>query len=131
MPVSTLRLVGSRTFSPPLITRETVPTPTPDAAATSAMVTRPDGGIRPPAHWNRDWNRFHICADLHSVSRCRQEPGGGHCYAPRQAAATLAGCGCPPAGEIGSGPAGASFRPYIGFPGPGREPMLLPGVAHR
>src|SRR5262249_6035340 len=50
MTVRTLRLVDSRTFAPPLITRETVPTPTPDAAATSAMVTRPDGGIRPPAH---------------------------------------------------------------------------------
>jgi hypothetical protein len=45
MTVSTLRLVDSRTFGPPLITRETVPTPTPDAAATSAMVTRPEGAI--------------------------------------------------------------------------------------
>ena len=40
-----VRLVNSRTFAPPLITRETVPTPTPDAAATSAMVTRPEGAI--------------------------------------------------------------------------------------
>jgi hypothetical protein len=45
MTLSTLRRVDSRTFVPPLITRETVPTPTPDAAATSAMVTRPEGAI--------------------------------------------------------------------------------------
>jgi hypothetical protein len=43
MTVSTLRLVDSRTFAPPLITRETVPTPTPEAAATSTIVTRPEG----------------------------------------------------------------------------------------
>jgi hypothetical protein len=45
MTVSTLRLVDSRTLAPPLITRETVPTPTPEAAATSAIVTRPEGAI--------------------------------------------------------------------------------------
>jgi len=45
MTARTVRLVDSRTFAAPLITRETVPTPTPDAAATSAMVTRALGGI--------------------------------------------------------------------------------------
>jgi hypothetical protein len=45
MTLRTLRRVDSRTFVPPLITRETVPTPTPDAAATSVMVTRPEGAI--------------------------------------------------------------------------------------
>jgi hypothetical protein len=37
--------VVSRTFAAPLMTRETVPTPTPEAAATSAMVALRGDGI--------------------------------------------------------------------------------------
>jgi hypothetical protein len=37
--------VVSRTFAAPLMTRETVPTPTPEAAATSAIVARRGDGI--------------------------------------------------------------------------------------
>src|ERR1022692_4685247 len=44
MTSSTFSWVDSRTFTPPLSTRETVPTPTPAAAATSAMVGR--SGVR-------------------------------------------------------------------------------------
>jgi len=40
MTFSTDRRVASRTLAAPLMTRETVPTPTPDAAATSAIVAR-------------------------------------------------------------------------------------------
>src|ERR1035437_5199642 len=42
MTFSTETRVASRTLAAPLITRETVPTPTPDAAATSAVVARRD-----------------------------------------------------------------------------------------
>src|ERR1700729_368298 len=44
MTPSTFSRVDSRTFTPPLRTRETVPTPTPAAAATSAIVGR--SGVR-------------------------------------------------------------------------------------
>src|SRR5260221_405608 len=45
MTFSTLARVASRTVAAPLMTRETVPTPTPDAAATSAIVARRDDDI--------------------------------------------------------------------------------------
>src|SRR6202044_1214797 len=50
--------VVSRTFAAPLMTRETVPTPTPEAAATSAMVARRCGGMV-TLHDQTRWNRFH------------------------------------------------------------------------
>jgi hypothetical protein len=45
MTVSTEVRVASRTLGAPLMTRETVPTPTPEAAATSAIVARRGDGI--------------------------------------------------------------------------------------
>src|SRR5450631_3953763 len=54
----TLARVASRTPDALLITRETVPTPTPEAAATSAMVARRDLGIATPSTIP-NWNRFH------------------------------------------------------------------------
>src|SRR5580692_6754785 len=50
--------VVSRTFAAPLMTRETVPTPTPDAAATSAMVARRCDRIV-TLQETYGWNRFH------------------------------------------------------------------------
>src|ERR1022692_2546659 len=60
MTSSTFSWVDSRTFTPPLSTRETVPKPTPAAAATSAMVGR--SGVRTGtslngiAHFGNDSN---------------------------------------------------------------------------
>src|SRR5690348_4018673 len=45
MTFSTEVRVASRTLGAPLMTRETVPTPTPEAAATSAIVARRGDGI--------------------------------------------------------------------------------------
>src|SRR5882757_11018041 len=45
MTLSTEVRVASRTLGAPLMTRETVPTPTPEAAATSAIVARRGDGI--------------------------------------------------------------------------------------
>src|SRR5512133_3330104 len=45
MTFSTDVRVPSRTLGAPLMTRETVPTPTPEAAATSAIVARRGDGI--------------------------------------------------------------------------------------
>jgi hypothetical protein len=45
MTFSTEARVASRTLGAPLMTRETVPTPTPEAAATSAIVARRGDGI--------------------------------------------------------------------------------------
>src|ERR1035441_10964473 len=56
MTFSTETRVASRTLAAPLITRETVPTPTPDAAATSAIVARRDDDIVTLP----TWNRFHL-----------------------------------------------------------------------
>src|ERR1039457_5905775 len=77
MTLSTRLRVASRTFAAPLITRETVPTPTPDVSATSAIVNRPDRriGVSPA------WNRFHlepvpygnIYHSLNQMNQCRQD----------------------------------------------------------
>ena len=60
MTFSTDARVASRTFAAPLMTRETVPTPTPDAAATSRD-RRPT--LKPtfplPRNVPARWNRFH------------------------------------------------------------------------
>src|SRR5260370_30411187 len=58
MTFSTDRRVASRTLAAPLMTRETVPTPTPEAAATSAIVARRDDDIVTLPN-GADWNRFH------------------------------------------------------------------------
>src|SRR5215469_5928933 len=71
---STVRLVDSRTFFAPLITRETVPTPTPDAAATSAMVTRPEGDISDSPVPDPSLEPV-PCDDIHSVLRSGQDLG--------------------------------------------------------
>src|SRR6478672_1273101 len=58
MTFSTEKRVVSRTLAAPLMPRETVPTPTPEAAATSAIVTRRgDGIVTLPK--TGGWNRFH------------------------------------------------------------------------
>src|ERR1700683_3202672 len=62
--------VVSRTFAAPLMTRETVPTPTPDAAATSAMVARRCDRIV-TLHDLTRWNRFH---QVRSSLRCAAAP---------------------------------------------------------
>jgi hypothetical protein len=63
MTFSTDSRVASRTLLAPLMTRETVPTPKPEAAATSAIVARRDDGIVTLPNGNgtgpRGWNRFH------------------------------------------------------------------------
>src|SRR5450755_928230 len=77
MTFSTRLRVASRTFAAPWITRETVPTPTPDVSATSAMVTRPER--RTAA--SPVWNRFHmepvpsgnIYHSLNQMNQCRQD----------------------------------------------------------
>src|SRR5580698_5634068 len=48
MASSTRARVAARTPAAPLMTRETVPTPVPEAAATSAMVARRDFGTMSP-----------------------------------------------------------------------------------
>src|SRR5260221_5191758 len=58
MTFSTDRRVASRTLAAPLITRETVPTPKPDAAATSAIVARRAADIVTLPK-GTGWNRFH------------------------------------------------------------------------
>src|ERR1700684_2588905 len=76
MTFSTFARVVSRTFFAPLITRETVPMPTPDAAATSPIVARRDPDIPAPA---ARWNRFHTNEIIVApVANPRQGPNLGH-----------------------------------------------------
>jgi hypothetical protein len=59
-----------------LITRETVPMPTPDAAATSPIVARRDPDIPAPAV---RWNRFHTNEIIVApVANPRQGPNFGY-----------------------------------------------------
>src|SRR5580658_10183774 len=59
MACSTVALVDSRTLADRLMTRETVPTPKPDAAATSAIVTGREPDISLPRCAPVPWKRFH------------------------------------------------------------------------
>ena len=61
MTFSTDTRVASRTLPAPLMTRETVPTPKPEAAATSAIVARREVLIVLLSNGPVRWNRFHQC----------------------------------------------------------------------
>ena len=76
MTFSTFARVVSRTFVAPLMTRETVPTPTPDAAATSPIVARrdPDIPLPPSAGTGSIANEIIVAP----VANPRQGPNLGH-----------------------------------------------------